>query len=295
MPTVKSILERVQSERRIEREPTPPHCVAAPPPIPQLLQQDLLEWYLGQGQSLFERSPTGAVLELVAMRAYSSVQCRACHGSGISGYQPGKEPVRVFNLDRLRVLWEKNEKRPIRSAIERALQDCPECDGTGAKSVRESRAEQRYSKHAPFAPLETPDARPRASAQFSLKSAPDDGSLTRYATVSRRLAALPRALQRVLVAAYGNDGQSWSDVEERGRLWAVVPLTITGAALLKSDPGLVPSNHGSCRLDDIAKLNQLRPAAQQSSVLGNAIREAATLLGRAIAAWNAVVNAEVEN
>lgn len=293
MQSVKAIIEQAKADQRaVLPVDQPPEHIAPASATPTLLEQETLEWYLGQGQAVFERSPTGAVLDLVAMRAYSSVKCRDCDGSGILGYQENKETIRLFNLDRLMTLWQQNEKKPVRAAIERALRDCPECEGTGAKPVKNPAQRQRYSKEAPFRPLDPVDVKPRASAQFSLKSAPDDENLTRYASVSRRLSRLPMAVQRVLRAAYGIEGQSWADVEERGRVWAVLQLTDIGARIVRENPGLIPDQNRVERLDDIAKLQELKPLGQRSGSLGDAVRAANALLVDAVSAWNELVRLE---
>ena len=281
MTTVRAIIERVRAEQTSEA----PRIVDEPRSldvlIPRLLDAETLEWYLGRGQSVFERSPTGAVLDMIAMHAYTSIRCRTCRGEGIVGS--------IDIIPRLKLLWKEPEKRPLRALIERAFSDCPECHGVGSIKVEEG-YRQVYSKEAPFAPLNPIDVKPRAASQASSKSAPDDEDLTRYASVSRRLAQLPRDAERIIRVGWGPEGQSWADIMERGRVWAIVPLTREGSALLKANPGLMPDQNRSMRLDDIASVDYI--AQRCSNALATAVRVAAQRLTCAVYRWNEIVESE---
>jgi len=110
------------------------------------------------------------------------------------------------------------------------------------------------------------------------RSEPDDEALTKHAQVSRRLLGVERQGRihtAVLGAYYGNDGIGWQGFTN-GRLWAMSPLTETGAAMLargRVGPTLTPAK------------------ALAESVKGNnegkIQREAAVLLEAAETAWRA--------
>ncbi len=230
-----------------------------------------LEWYLSRGQSAFQRSTCGAMLERLQRDAFTSAQCAKCGGSGILeiggiGHDAaGRETRSEYGG------W------------------CDRCKGTGHTPIR-----TRNSRHELT-------ARPKGLQRESEGYVPDDYTLTRFAIVSRRLGKVaevsPESAQ-VLVAFYGDQGARYGRTR-LGRLFAVYPHTSAGQELAlaaASEAKCVPLSHLE-RLEVQAELQHdmaRLPAgkidethARRQRLLTEASKEAAALYHAAVAIWNA--------
>lgn len=97
---------------------------------------------------------------------------------------------------------------------------CQKCAGTGAFPI----ALQRDNR----SPEELPVHDTRGEGGY----VPDDGTMARYAVVSRRVSALPHRLQRALEAFHGPHG-SRCDCPQAWRLVALFPLVPAGHRLVR--------------------------------------------------------------
>jgi hypothetical protein len=281
MKTVAAIIEQVNAEKREETKPNPRpkrHFVA--PTIPAIRGIDSIEKYLGRYQAAFERSTTGAILDMIRDKAFTSKPCTRCDGSGILGTI--EEAMLGGNLT------EKQSGRPIMDALAEKFADCPECHGSGAICRPRGKGSVALSKDAPFAPLNALDARPGAGGEHRAKEPPPDDVLIEYAKTSRRLMYMLPSLREAFCEACGPEGQSWAD-DKRGRVWAVLKCTEAGRRLLRDDPGLSPDKRIGQRLTEIADHQEraLTPDKGKGKQIQEAIHEASVLLTAAINAWNA--------
>lgn len=207
-----------------------------------------LIWFLGYGQTLFCGSNFGDLLE----RAHS--------------YRYAKGAV-----------------------------SCKDCDGTGFQGKEELACETCYGMG--FVPRriksgepENLTARPTCHMREPPGHVPRDEDLARFAKVGRRLdavCAVSAEAGRVLSAYYGDKGTRW-DVNGRGRIFALCPLTDSGAELLKRSQKrslnaivLEPSE----TLGVEAELQRTQPNRKRRELLQAANLEALALYRQAVTVW----------
>lgn len=223
-----------------------------------------LEWFLSFGETLFERSPSGATLELLRSRAY------ALHPCTRNGCRNG-------------ILEEVSEGSKYHVG-----DDCPRCKGTGNIEVRLTATRSRQSSVT---------ARPTTPAGQGGRRGIDDDRLTLYAAVSRHLWRLPRRTSEALSQAYGDAGTACAE-SARGRHWAVLPLTSAGSRLLEEHlsrhPEIGGSQHPLQTLSEIFALDKLKPFAKRSPLIHQAMQQAEALLQDAERAWELSYGPELE-
>lgn len=227
-----------------------------------MLDQGELEWFLSFGITLFERSTTGAILDKIAMDAFTSRRCHVCDGGGIitksfSFRANGRSPIAYNSGD-----W------------------CFRCGGTGAIPVRLTPEEQAL--------VNSGDQRARETDSY--RAAVPDESIARYAVVSRRLSRMPRSLAVSLAAAYGDEGSECA-LTPKGRAWAVTPYTSAGRKLLEQErrrkartPGVEPERPVRALLA-LAALDANRPSPDRTALLADASVRSMALLEQSERAW----------
>ncbi|MEN6535482.1 MAG: hypothetical protein ABFD89_17595 [Bryobacteraceae bacterium] len=205
-----------------------------------------LQWYLIHGASLFERSPTGAVLEMASMRMFVSRKCVLCEriytGEGEDEwYATGIVGPDIFCpvcMGPCQVTWE-DVGQQIRTAIKRQARDtelaqirreleahvrpgswCPLCKGMGVRPARKPEP-----KHL--------DARPTHFEHVNSRHGIDDERVIQFSLVSRRIATLTPMSAQVLGQLWGPPG-AWCLAHNRPRYWAAAILVPSGIKLLRS-------------------------------------------------------------
>jgi hypothetical protein len=242
-----------------------------------------LEWYWTDGQLLFESSSFGAVLERQARFGQESVECAKCHGTGFTQTDGTCRACKGIGGKPKRLSFRGTAKRGqlLLSTARCGLcqgrtghTDCARCHGTGAVEKAPVGLCSRAYDEVP-------------------SYAPNENDLTRYAQVSRWLMRIPPGAVRVLEAYYGLDGYRWGSTKW-GRVMAVVPLTLTGGALLQRmvnpfalAPNALLANHVD-QIDRIAETER-RIVARQKIVEGT--REAMRMYAQACTVWNETLDA----
>lgn len=220
-----------------------------------------LEWFLMSGESMFERSTTGATLDLLAARAYTSYRCRrkGCAAGILEEVPEGDTTHKVGD-------W------------------CPRCKGTG---VIPARLTATCAKEV--------TARPTTHDGRSGRSAIEDDRMPRYATVSRRLWRLPARLRAALRLAYGPDGARCHD-GPWNRSWAVALLTSAGTDLLvsirRSRPDLGGQEAHLQLLTEVRRLDLSRSVGRRDPRVHDCMQQAEALLQDAERAWDSVLAEE---
>lgn len=229
-----------------------------------------LQWYLGEGITKFERSPMGAMITMMDLRAWASRECPLCKGLGYTD-----EPW-VMTRD-----WNGNDIAPRQIA---SGKECRKCKGTGGLPVKASSGGDKIT------------ARPKTCREESNREAPDDLTLTRYAIVSRRLSRLPRLLSEALQLAYGADGDM-NAATIRGRAWAVTPLTLAGQELLVRFRSKNPDHQFAWMpmhaMVEIAKQDAANSHEKRTRLLAEAGSQARHLLAMAELSWDELVVGEI--
>lgn len=222
--------------------------------LPQHQESDLV-WFFGSGQSAFERSTCGSMLEALERDSCVSKACARCSGQGIIG---GDDFTAKGYGD-----W------------------CDRCKGTGTLPVASKR-----SKHALT-------AKPKTQSHSGNGKTPDDRTLTKYASVSRRINRLqeinPVSVQ-VLAAFCGNAGTRWAQTENYSRIFPVLSLTQAGATLLKrsQNRALLVDQDTDVPKDAHEQIGQLhliqkvQPDANRGKLFALAFDQAEALLDKAV-------------
>jgi hypothetical protein len=193
-----------------------------------------LEWYMTYGANLFERSPTGAILEMASMRMFSSYRCHHCdrvnfiNGDGKEDwYATGiaSEDVRCpVCMGPCKITWEQigQSRREGKSRFENHVRPgswCPACKGLGVRPTRKTESTQLT-------------ARPIRAEVPSGRYGIEDDRLIAFSLVSRRLGDVSSRTAEVLGQVWGPPGR-WCVSNHRSRYWAASILTIAGRELLK--------------------------------------------------------------
>lgn len=242
-----------------------------------------LDWFWSDGQSIFESSSFGSVLERQAHFGQHAVPCEKCAGTGFTASDGtcrsckglGGKPTRlaaVARAQRGQLLLSSARCRTCRGRT--GIMDCVLCHGEGAVTL------------APVGVRSRPyDETPSYS--------PNENDLTRYAQVSRWLMRIPPEAVRVLESYYGLEGFRWG-ATKWGRLTAVVPHTDPGRAMLRkaANPlGLGPHVLLGNVIDQIDRLSDMEKRLAARARLALATREASRLYVWACDAWNGAVDA----
>lgn len=165
--------------------------------MPPDQERDLI-WIFGVGSTCFEKSTCGSMLDALERDSCTSKTCAKCNGQGVVGGDDFTAPDYGA--------W------------------CDRCSGTGTLPVVMRRSKAALT------------ARPKSASGRSSGKTPADKTLTRYASISRRINKLqerrPESVQ-ILAAYYGNAGTRWAQTEGYTRLFPVIVLTDPGATLVK--------------------------------------------------------------
>ncbi len=226
----------------------------APPTGRRLMALEAdLDWYFGEGSSVFERSTFGSQLEHAELFALTTRPCFDCGGLPESVY--GGEVAGT--------------------GFHESGAECRKCRGLGWVVC-----DQR-----PSGPLTVkPKPEPRSEGQYW----PGHDTLVRFATMSRVIKAVActkTVLASVLRAYYGDQGARWG-LTKNGRIFAVYPLTVAGQRLLKM------SRRRSEARDDVLQdaevlgveqeLQRMQPNDIRRLLLDRADREARVLHAEAV-------------
>jgi hypothetical protein len=283
-------------------------------------EQDL-EWFFSTGQSLFEASTFGALLERQSQFGQKYEMCTTCNGGGFDADdnscprcrgmggtpEPNSEPKLQDGLllGTSRCLaCSRPPRRPWR---------CRACLGDGR--VNGATCDACNGKRVPLKangqPRARPSQRPRAAcwcckgalmldrSPVGLKSeqhsepsyTPDDVALQRFAQVSRYLRQCTSDTVETLAAFFGLSGYRWGNTKW-GRLFAVVPLTAAGEKLMARLPN--PQELGEHQLlenhvADLEKLQERDHKQQAQARLETVTQQAAARFKLAVAEWRSVV------
>lgn len=282
-----------------------------------------LSWYFGQGLSIYERSTFGAILNKLAMDAFTSAPCERCEGSGI--LEQGGFTV----SDECRSCKGEGKTGAGKwcascggygkvDAYETMVEHggwCFSCRGSGSGSL-EKRAQRRtrctvcvskrgdpdcvHCAHCLGTGHEPMSARPKPQQEEGCGAQPDDSALTRFAITSRRVNAVrgqSPALAQALEVYYGDIGQRWG-LTDRGRMFALYHLTPAGKKLAKwgekagkqDELGLTAQE----RIGTHANLEIGQPKRERGALLDAAALQAKALYERTADAWNGLSEAAAE-
>ncbi len=242
-----------------------------------------LEWFWSDGQSIFESSSFGSVLERQSHYGQHAVPCVKCGGSGFTTNDGtcracgglGGKPARLSALTRSR-----------RGQLVLSTSRCPRCSGrTGIRSCVLCKGEGALTL-APVGLRSSPYDEPPSYA-------PNENDLTRYAQVSRWLLKIPAEAVRVLESYYGIEGFRWG-ATKWGRLTAVLPHTPAGRSMLRktTNPlGLPPRVLLANVVEQIDRIVDIQKRIAARARFALATREAREVYGCSCTAWNAAVEA----
>lgn len=158
---------------------------------------------------------------------------------------------------------------------------CPRCSGAGSVPRRKgARSRDTWGKSVMHV---------RGARGDSQGYTPDDGTLTRYAVLSRRVAQLDARHFDVLATYYGDAGARWGRTRH-GRAFAIAPLTQSGARLVeysrsRGQSASVLAGHEILGVE--AELDRTQPRRERRALLDAALRQAEALYCAAARAWNA--------
>lgn len=220
-----------------------------------------LTWFFGPGSVKFERSTCGSMLEAMERDSCESKKCSQCKGQGILG----------IGMD----------------VTETGYGDyCSRCNGTGSLPVASKRSKNVLT------------ARPKSQSGGGYGKTPNDKTLTRYASISRRINRLqetdPESVQ-VLAAFYGNAGTRWAQTEGYSRVFPVLVLTQAGRTILKrswtsatlqmydSIPDVPQDAHE--QLGQLHLVNKVQPDGARSKLFAEAFLQGERLLNTATENW----------
>ena len=267
-------------------------------------EQDL-GWYFGPGQSCFERSTFGVVLERQRALACHEARCRSCKGTGFKGGTSAKSARDEYST--LNVLFTETEMQALRAKLDDLDSQCPSCRGSGA--VLSHKSGGNHSQTSSYrckrckgaaGKLDCPDCRGAgyvecnpvrvaSSSRGESGYEVDGATQERYSRVSRQLQSIGPINASVLQAYYGDIGARWQS--RPGRIFAVYPLTAAGKNILgmpppKMDDGqdaetLSPDRRIKIQYD----LEALQAGGERSWLLRCAEAQARMMHSTALEAW----------
>lgn len=222
-------IDTTQAEAVPTPTPARPRLAPPPPSAPLVaVKAAELEWFFCWGQSVFERSTFGALLERQALYGQEPVPCQECGGDGFRVSPNGTKlddtcrGCRGCGIARTRRVGRSSK------GVLLSTQRCGPCHGRSGRTECALCRGRGYTEHQPI----HVGSQPHEAAHY----VPDDNALTRYAVVSRWLLALDArspASVEVLELYYGLDGLRWGRVEGYGRVYSLGHLTRPGQKLLQ--------------------------------------------------------------
>lgn len=280
-----------------------------------------LDWFFSTGQSLFEASTFGALLERQSQFGQKFEDCGACAGSGFdaddnscpkcrgSGGAPIPNGERkhqdglLFGTSRCLACARPPRRRwrckTCHGDGRIAGEPCPACKG--AKVPLRMNGEPR--RRPPQRPrhrcglcgdallLERRPVGLKSEAHPEPSYTPDDVALQRFAQVSRYLRQCSVETVDVLAAFFGLSGYRWANTKW-GRLFAVVPLTDAGERMLGRLPNPQHLPEHQLLENYVADLEKLQERDQRQHAqqrLELVTRQAAERFKAAVAEWRTIV------
>jgi hypothetical protein len=284
-----------------------------------------LDWFFSTGQSLFEASTFGALLERQSQFGQTFDTCESCAGSGFDEADNscpkcrgmGGRPVANGEKPLQQGLLFSTTRCDACALQPRARWSCSACDGygrlaaSGACCVACKSSGFRLKKNGQA--RRRPPRRPRPAvcwccrgklylerSPVGLKAevhdepsyTPDDVALQRFAQVSRYLMRCQSDSVDVLAAFFGLSGYRWANTKW-GRLFSLVPYTNAGEARLKRQGN--PLGLGDHKLlenlvQSLEKLQDKDHKAQAETWLELVTQQAAELFTAAADDWRSVVD-----
>lgn len=283
-----------------------------------------LDWFFSTGQSLFEASTFGALLERQAAYGQIFEPCTKCGGTGFDAADNtcpkcrgmGGSPEAREHVALQHGLLVTTSRCTACIKQRPKLWCCKVCDGygcfpeTGARCVKCKGSGMKLLKNGK--PRKRPKPRERATCYAckgrlyhdrwpaSVKAeaggepsyTPDDVALRRFAQVSRYLRQCSSETVEVLAAFFGVSGYLWANTKW-GRLFAVVPLTRAGERTMAKlenpqdiSDHLLLSNH----VHELGKLKTEQERQRVREWTEAVTRQAAALFKAAAAEWRSVVD-----
>lgn len=239
----------------------------------------LLEWFFGVGRATFGRSTCGAIIDRLQMFAFGSEPCGECNGTGFrGGWSYGDAPGKSRARELADLLGVNGKKRKHRDPDAR----CERCKGSGVMA----RTSVRHAR-------EQLTARPRSTKSEGGGYTPTDYALQHYAIACRRIDEVnrfdPRAVV-ILEAFHGDWGGRWAGTD-KGRLFALYPLTAAGQKLLKMSRKKAQLENYELRPDEVLAVEFSLQASQPDKLRGELLKSAMEQSKRALAqasrSWNA--------
>jgi hypothetical protein len=217
----------------------------------RVYDQRLLDWFFGYGQTIFYQSTYGDMVDRAHFFMYG--EGRKCALCKGAGFTDFKPNT-----------------------------TCPGCTGLG-----------HTPKRIPNSDPDTWTARPHGHPFEEPSYTPDHDDLSRFGEATRmlsRVGAKDPESAEVLAAYWGNSGARWG-ATNKGRLFAVYPLTHSGArmihqslAKLQDESRLPPAEI----LGVEAELQRSQPKAERAKAFEAARVQSIALYNRAVAAWESV-------
>ena len=228
MPTEAIDTSEPQAVPALVAESAKPRIVAVTAAPVVAIKAAELEWFFCWGQSVFERSTFGALLERQSLYGQEPIPCEECGGDGFKVSADGTKlddtcgGCRGCGIARTRRVSKRT--KGVRLSTER----CGPCHGRAGRTECDRCRGAGYTSHNPV--------HVGCQQHEAAHHVPDDAALTRYAVVSRWLMALDArspASVEVLELYYGLDGMRWGRVEAFGRVYSLGHMTRPGRKLLE--------------------------------------------------------------
>ncbi len=262
-------------------------------------EQSLI-WFFGPGQSCFERSTFGIMLDRAKAVSCEMSRCRACKGTGFSGGHKATSARDAMRVEA--ALGNPSERLAAQATVEHYDDTCQACGGSGGVISAGLRSAPKTSCTAKCRKckgatgnaecerccgLGYTSSRPvRMTTKHKGESGyePDGALMERYALISRRLRLCGIGSTQALQAYYGDRGARWEG--STGRILGVYHLTDPGKKILGQ--ATEKQREGLSQEEIMASFIQLEK--QKKSARGPLLRQADTqargIYIAAIGAWN---------
>ena len=272
----------------------------------RLRDEALLGWYFCEGQSVFERSTFGAILEHQEHFGLSSKPCDRCGGNGFNDEDVTRATEAIGKHAELR----RADWPAYQRTVEALGPKCRKCHGCGhvpsgriptprpqrvhCKACRGTRVNMSGAECGVCNGTGLRDGYDATSTADHEESSytPDDWALQRYAVASRGLTRLNAGNAAVLQAFYGPVGLRCGAGDPRrpddpvpGRLLAVYPLTGDGRRWLRHLPNPQELPPYELLVTEWI-LERQQPRRERANHLDACRKQAEALLAKACAAWN---------
>lgn len=283
-----------------------------------------LDWFFSVGQSLFEASTFGALLERQANYGQTFDTCGKCGGSGFDagdntcptcrgmGGQPkprdqkSEQTGLLFSTSRCLACIQRRPK----------LWSCKTCDGygcfpesgarcvackaSGMKLLKSGKIRRRPKRKRPEVCWACNNSRFHERRPVAVKAesggepsyTPDDVALRRFAQISRYLRQCSGSTLETLATFFGLSGFRWADTKW-GRLFALAPFTDEGELLLdeaRSEQEISDHELLENEVNRLDKLTNIEHKQRAQNRLEKLTREAAELFRAAAVEWRSVVD-----